>query len=173
MSSTPQPLPRSRDWPSRDLALWPSAVGFLQFVSDTAVNKLTGLDEAQARATPIPTSPVMSLLGLVKHLTAVQRQHVQRHIGGSDRPSLWRSDDHDFEFRIGADETIASVIAALDEELALSITTLQSIDPEQMVTAHDRPVRAGRLFVDVVQESARHLGHMDIIRELIDGDTGE
>ncbi len=137
------------------------------------MNKLDGLTEEQARATPLASSPSVSPLGLVKHLTAVQRQHIQRHIGGSDLPLLWRSDDTTFEFRIGPEETIASVIAAFDEEWARSRETLSRVDWDSTVTVYDSPTRVARLLVDVLQESARHVGHLDVVRELIDGATGE
>lgn len=165
--------PRDRPWPSHDADLAGSVVEFLQFIHTTCVNKLAGLDEAQARATPIPSSPAVSPLGLVKHLTAVQRQHIQRHIGGSDLPLLWRSNDTTFEFRVGDDETIASVVTAFDEEWERSRRTLDSVDWDSFIDVYHRPVRVARLLVDVLQESARHLGHLDVVRELIDGTTGE
>ncbi|WP_202817684.1 DinB family protein [Kribbella sp. ALI-6-A] len=164
---------RDRPWPAADATLRESVLGFLQAVHTTAVNKLDGLDEQQARATPLPTSPAMSPLGLVKHLTAVQREHVQRRIGGQELPSLWRSDDYDFEFRIGPDETIASVISAYDDEWARSQQTLATADWSAFVPGGDEPVRVERILTDVLQESARHLGHLDILRELIDGARGE
>src|SRR5689334_8739003 len=164
---------RDRPWPDDDLTLQQSVVGYFQFVHTTVVNKLDGLTEEQARATPLPASPVMNPLGLVKHLTAVQRQHIQRTIGGHDLPSLWRSDDHDYEFRIGSDETVAGVIAAYDAEWELSQQTLAAADWSAFVTGYHGPIRIGRFVADVLQESARHLGHLDILRELIDGGKGE
>ena len=165
--------PRSRPFPERSLPIGESIVEFLDFVRLTMVNKLAGLTEAQARTAPVPTSPALSPLGLVKHLTAVFRQHIQIHIGGEDLPSLWRADDHDVEFRIGDDETVASVVAAFDEEWTRSRATLARIDLDSSITAYGNPNTAGRLLVDVLQESARHLGHMDVVRELIDGSKGE
>jgi hypothetical protein len=164
---------RERPWPASTATLAESVVGFLQFVHTTAVNKLDGLDEDQARATPLATSPVMNPLGLIKHLTAVQRQHIQRTIGSQDLPSLWRSDDFDHEFRIRPDETIASVVAAYDAEWERTQQTLREADWSALVEGNNGPVRAERLLTDVLQESARHLGHLDILRELIDGAKGE
>ncbi|MFF1822560.1 DinB family protein [Kribbella sp. NPDC058245] len=164
---------RDRPWPDDDLTLQDSVIGYFQFVHTTVVNKLDGLTEEQARATPLPSSPVMNPLGLVKHLTAVQRQHIQRTIGGQDLPSLWRSDDHDYEFRIGPGETVAAVIAAYDAEWELSQQTLAKVDWTSFVDGYHGPVRVGRFVSDVLQESARHLGHLDIVRELIDGAKGE
>lgn len=165
--------PRPRDFPDRSLPLLPSVLAFLDFVNVTAVNKVAGLSEQQARSTPLPTSPVLSPLGLVKHLTAVQRQHLQIHIGGQDLPPLWDADDHDAEFRLDPDETIASVVAAFDAECERSRATLTGLDPEQSISTYGEPNTAGRLLVDVLQESARHLGQLDLVRELIDGDKGE
>lgn len=109
----------------------------------------------------------------MKHLTAVQREHIQRHIGDADLPSLWDADDHDHEFRLGPDDTIDAVVAAFDAEWARSRATLAHTDLDATITAYGAPVRAGRLLVDVLQESARHLGHMDVVREMIDGAKGE
>jgi hypothetical protein len=164
---------RERVWPDRTLSTPQSLVAFLDFVATTVVNKVAGLSEERARATPLPTSPAMSVLGLVKHLTAVQRQHVQLHIGGADLPLLWRADDHEYEFRLTPDDTVGSVGTAFDAECARTSATLAGLDLETPIVAYGEPNRAGRLLVDVLQESARHLGHLDILREMVDGSTGE
>lgn len=148
-------------------------VDFLDFVQTTTVNKLAGLTEEEARATPLSTSPAMSPLGVVKHVTAVMRQHIQVHIGGQDLPLLWRTDDHDFEFRLHDEDTIESVVASFDHECRLSKTTLATVAMDDEVVTYGETNRVGRVLVDVLQESARHLGHLDILRELIDGSTGE
>ncbi|MCP3973997.1 MAG: DUF664 domain-containing protein [bacterium] len=164
---------RPRPFPERGTSLEHSIGEFLEFVQTTSVNKLAGLTEAQAGATPLPTSPVMSPLGLVKHLTAVLRQHIQIHIGGHELPSLWRADDHDHEFRLTSSDSIESVVAAFDRECELSRATLSGVTMDAEITTYGEPNRVGRVLVDVLQESARHLGHMDILREMIDGSTGE
>jgi hypothetical protein len=65
------------------------------------------------------------------------------------------------------------VLAAFDAECARSRQTLAGLDPQRPITAYGRPTVAGRLLVDVLQECARHLGHLDLVRELIDGEKGE
>ncbi|MBK5333774.1 MAG: DUF664 domain-containing protein [Ilumatobacteraceae bacterium] len=65
------------------------------------------------------------------------------------------------------------MVAAFESEWSQSRTTLASLDLDSMIVADGEPVRAIRLVVDVLQESARHLGHIDILRELIDGVRGE
>lgn len=165
--------PRPRDFPPGGTTLPEAVVDFLGFVQTTTVNKLAGLSEEQARATPIPSSPLMSPLGLVKHMTAVLRQHIQIHIGGRDLPPLWCSDDRDHEFRLEPDDTIVAVVASFDEECRRSQTTLAASNMDAAIVTYGKPNRVGRLLIDVLQESARHLGHLDIMRELIDGSKGE
>ena len=164
---------RPRPWPDRDLELLPAVVDYFRFLHDTAVDKVAGLDEEQARATPIPTSPAISPLGLIQHLRAVYRQHLQIHLVGSDLPPLWFADDLDSEFRIAPDATVDSVVAAFDEEFSRASAAVAAADPAATIISYGEPVRVGRFLVDVQQEVARHVGHLDIVRELIDGAKGE
>lgn len=166
--------PRPRDFPARSLDLRASwAISSLKFVHTTAVNKLAGLTEAQARRTPLPTSPAMSPLGLVnKHLTAVLRQHVQIHIGGHDLPSLAPRRPRLRVPPRPARHDCRRAVAAFDDEWRSLSTLVASIwrarsSPTGIRTAPAACRRTRR------QESARHLGHLDILRELIDGSTGE
>jgi hypothetical protein len=169
---TADPL-RERPWPDGALGTEAAVLEFLEFLHTTAVNKLAGLREDQARHAPLPTSPSVSALGIVKHLTAVQRQHVQIHIGRADLPLLWSHDDTTAEFRIAPGETVAGVVAAFDTEWATSRDTLTAADWTLTTEAYGRPVVIGRLVVDVLQETARHVGQLDVLRELLDGSTGE
>lgn len=155
------------------MAVEASLVEFLRFLNTTAVNKIAGLTERQATARPISSSPDLSLAGLLKHLTAVQRQHIQIHLGGHDRQPLWNADDHGEEFRLLEGETVASIVAAFDAECETSYRTLGNLDLDTPIETWGVANTAGRLLVDVVQECARHVGHMDILRELVDGATGE
>jgi hypothetical protein len=164
---------RSRPIPDRGLPVDVAVVEFLGFVHTTAVNKVAGLSEEQARRAPLETSPAMSLLGLLKHMTAVLRQHIQCHIGESELPSLWRADDHDFEFRLTDGDTVARVVGAFDAEYERSVETLEGVAFDRLATTYGQPNTVGRVLVDVLQELARHLGQMDIVREVVDGTTGE
>ncbi len=65
------------------------------------------------------------------------------------------------------------MVAAFQSEWSQSRTTFASLDLDSMIVADGEPVRAIRLVVDVLQDSSRHLGHIDILRELIDGMRGE
>ncbi|WP_329047664.1 DinB family protein [Amycolatopsis sp. NBC_01488] len=144
---------------------------FLQFLRATAVNKLAGLPEGLAAATPLPTSPRLSALGVVKHLTAVERWWLSIEAGGADLPSLWAGSP-DPSWDLAADDTPVSVVAAYKAEWARSEKSVQRLGPD------DRTRRRGEFTVrwvvaHVVQETARHVGHLDLLRELADGEVGE
>lgn len=161
-----------RRWPGRlafdELRLH---LDFLQFLRATAVNKVAGLEAEQAVATPLPTSPRMSALGVVKHLTAVERWWLCIEAGGADLPSLWAGTP-DPSWDLTPDDTPASVVAAYRAEWARAEKALRGLGPD------DRTRRRAEFTVrwvvaHVVQETARHVGHLDLLRELADGEVGE
>ncbi|MFB9906938.1 DinB family protein [Allokutzneria oryzae] len=148
---------------------------FLGFLRATAVNKVLGLGAEQASATPWPTSPCMSLLGVVKHLTAVERFWLSYVGGGLDVPLLWDSEDHNAEFRLSPADTPEAVVAAYQEEWVRSAEALDGLSADDLalreVGGSERTVRW--LLAHVVQETARHVGHLDVLREFADGLVGE
>jgi len=135
------------------------------------VNKVAGLPAELAVATPLPTSPRMSALGGVKHLTAVERWWLCIEAGGADLPSLWAGTP-DPSWDLTPEDTPASVVAAYRAEWARVEKALRGLGPD------DRSRRRAEFTVrwvvaHVVQETARHVGHLDVLRELADGEVGE
>lgn len=161
-----------RRWPARLAGdEWRLQLDFLQFLRATAVNKLAGLPAPLASATPFPTSPRLSALGVVKHLTAVERWWLSIEAGGADLPSLWAGSP-DPSWDLTPADTPASVVAAYRAEWARAEKSLRGLGPD------DRTRRRGEFTVrwvvaHVVQETARHVGHLDLLRELADGKVGE
>ncbi|WP_432844756.1 DinB family protein [Amycolatopsis sp. CA-161197] len=144
---------------------------FLDFLRATAVNKVAGLSREQAAAAPLPSSPRMSALGVVKHLTAVERWWLSIEAGGADAPSLWAGSP-DPSWDLAGEDDPASVVAAYRAEWEQSAAALAGLTPG------DRTRRGGEFTVrwvlaHVVQETARHVGHLDALRELADGEVGE
>ncbi|MBE1471918.1 putative damage-inducible protein DinB [Kibdelosporangium phytohabitans] len=111
---------RERSWPEEDTGDELRLLSeFLTFPRLTAVNKAAGLDRSTAVATPWPTSPNMSILGVIQHLTAVERWWISKVGGGADLPTPWRDDNEpDTDFKIPPDATPAAVIAAYEAEWA-------------------------------------------------------
>lgn len=169
-SSVSEPVDRS--WPAR-IAEDEAGIqqDFLRFLRATAVNKVAGLTREQAAATPLPVSPRLSALGVLKHLTAVERWWLSIEAGGADLPSLWEGSP-DPSWNLTEDDDPRSVVEAYRGEWATSEKSLAGISPDE------RARRSGEftvrwVFAHVLQETARHVGHLDILRELADGTVGE
>ena len=142
---------------------------FLDFLRKTAVMKVDGLTRDQAAAAPVPTSPKLTALGVLKHLVAVERYWLCIAGAGLDLPSLWEGSP-DPSWDLTDDDTPESLIAAYREEWA-NAKALKKLAPDATAADGERTVRW--ILAHVAQETARHVGHLDLLRELADGQTGE
>jgi uncharacterized damage-inducible protein DinB len=160
----------TRTWPEK-LATDEGVLAweFLDFLRKTAVLKVDGLTREQAAAAPIATSPKLTALGLLKHLTAVERYWLCIAGAGLDLPSLWKGDP-DPSWNLEDGDTPASLIQAYREEWA-NAEALKKLDSDATAADGERTVRW--ILAHVAQETARHVGHLDLLRELADGQTGE
>ena len=147
---------------------------FLDYHRATLEWKCAGLSDAQLKLRAAPPSRV-SLLGLVRHLTEVERGWFQRRFSGRDVPRLWGPPraDADWEDLDGA--PAAEVFAAWRAEVARSREVVATAaDPEVRSRQSDGPTFHLRwMLVHLIEEYARHNGHADLVREAIDGATGE
>jgi uncharacterized damage-inducible protein DinB len=145
---------------------------FLEFERDTVLWKLSGLSEEQLRIRRTPSG--MSLLGLVKHLAYVERSWFQRRFLGRDVYIPWRGGDADGDFRIDDGETPASVLsfylAEIEESRRITSVT-ESLDA--LALDADPPRSLRWILIHMIEETARHAGHADLMREMVDGQTGE
>jgi uncharacterized damage-inducible protein DinB len=168
--------PLERSWPHTlardDLTVLKE---FLQFLRVTAVNKLADLDDARGRATPLPTSPVMSLMGVVKHLANVERFWISIVAGGRDLADPWEDTEPGDDFRLEPADTIESVAAAYRAEWLRSDEATAGLraDDETRTAAGGKRRTVRWVYAHVVQETARHVGHLDLLREMADGRVGE
>lgn len=148
---------------------------FLTFLRITAVNKIAGLTPEQAAAAPLETSPFTTLTGIIKHLTAAERSWFSIIAGGVDLPNLWDGPDPYIDFRVTEADTLTSVVKNYRAEWKLSQQAIEgmALDDETRVR-RDGKVRTIRwILTHLIQETARHVGHMDILREMADGERGE
>ncbi len=133
--------------------------------------KIDGLDEAQARTAVVPSGT--SMLGLVKHLVWVERGWFLRFIDGQELNYPWTDDDPDADFRIEDDETIASISQLYVDAVAEANAVIESADSLDITGERRGKERSLRwVLVHMIEETARHAGHADIIRESLDGVTG-
>lgn len=151
----------------------PMLEAFLDFQRDTLLWKLSGLNEAELRRIWTPSG--LSLLGLVKHLTWVERRWFQAVFAGLEVGAMWAPNDpsRGRDFRIEPDETAEAVIAQYRAtvERSRAITTAGSLD--DVARLPERPHTLRRILIHMIEETARHNGHADLMREFTDGATGE
>lgn len=150
-------------------------VGWLDFHRETLAIKVEGLAPEQLSVRPIANSAT-SLLGLVRHLTEIERTYFRRVFAGEELPDLPFGVDP-FGEEPGSD--FASAAAAAPSE-ALNAWRSEVDAARQVIDSAaslDDRVQSGlplRFWViKTLNEYARHNGHADIVRELIDGTTGE
>ena len=149
-------------------------VSFLDYFRETMCLFLEGLDEEQARIAPTPQAN--SLIGLVNHLAYVEHSWFHEILLGlePELPDIF-AEDEDADFKPPADQTIAQTIERYRAECARSneITAAAGLDD---VAKHPKGAKRGVtlrwILVHMIEETARHAGHLDLMREQIDGTTG-
>jgi uncharacterized damage-inducible protein DinB len=143
---------------------------YLDTYREVMVWKLDGVDDPDLRRPMVPSGT--SLLGLIKHLGHVERRWFQRAIAGRDI-ELPDFGDANPEWRIEPGESRDEVVAFYHREVEESRRILAEVtSPDQLVDVDGEPVSVRRILIHMVEETARHAGHADILRELIDGTTG-
>ena len=138
------------------------------------LEKLDGLGEEQLRRPMVPSGT--SLLGLVKHLTETEHGwFVIEYARLDEEPLFETEDDPEAGFKVGPDETSALIVARYLEicersrEILAGAASLGETVPNERWGSID----LRRIVIHMIEETARHNGHADILRELIDGVTGD
>ncbi len=134
--------------------------------------KLEGLTREEATR-PVVASGT-SLLGMVKHLAFVERWWFDDFFAGSDVEYPWTEEDPDADFRIEDDETIDDIIALYTNAIARSaeITADAQMDDLSVRDRNGERFALRWIVAHMIEETARHAGHADIVRELVDETTG-
>jgi uncharacterized damage-inducible protein DinB len=139
---------------------------------DVILWKLEGLDEEQARRPMTPTGT--SLLGVVKHLAWVEYGWFCETFGREMPPAPDFDADPDLDWRIEPDESAADIVAFYGRARTAADQVIDETDLDTLGTAwFGEQVSMRWVLIHMVEETARHAGHMDIIRELVDGATGD
>jgi uncharacterized damage-inducible protein DinB len=139
---------------------------------DVVLWKIEGLDDEQLRRPMTPSGT--SLLGIVKHLAAVDYSWFCSTFGRETEPMPFDEEDPEADLRITPDETTADIVEFYGRARAAANQAIDEIDLDELGTAwFGDPVSMRWVLIHMVEETARHAGHMDILRELIDGATGD
>jgi len=124
------------------------------------------LTEEQARRRLV--SSATTLLGLLKHVTWMQRVWFEECVGGTPLRELGLVQSPDESFRLSDDDTIATVTAAHREACATARTAIADLPLDAVVTGHPAGPRTLRwVYLQVLRELAHHCGHADILREQV------
>ncbi|MFJ8842385.1 DinB family protein [Streptomyces cyaneofuscatus] len=136
---------------------------------DAVLWKLAGLDDEQVRRPMTPTGT--NLLGLVKHLAAVEYGWFCSTFGRETEP--FRFDPATEDMAAGPDETTADILAFYARARVAADAAIRETDLETTGTSWDGRVVSMRwVLIHMLEDTVRHAGHMDIVRELIDGAVG-
>jgi uncharacterized damage-inducible protein DinB len=137
--------------------------------------KCEGLDAEQLATRSVPPSS-MSLLGLVRHLAAVEQSWFRRFIEGDDAERLYRSpEDRDLDFNgaVADDDVVAEAWATWHAEVAHAREVYAGVEDLGALVGPDQQNEVREIVVHMIEEYARHCGHVDLLRECIDGRTGQ
>jgi uncharacterized damage-inducible protein DinB len=144
---------------------------FLDYHRQTVIIKCAGLSEDELRR-PMVVSGT-SMLGIVKHLGYNERWWFQEVFAAQDAEFPWSEDDPDAEFRIDDHESAESIFEFYSNECDKSRAIVAEANLDD-IASHSKSARSLRwILLHMFEETSRHNGHLDILREMIDGVTGE
>ncbi len=171
--------------PEDDPRVTENAVGELATIRDylshyrlTLGMKCDGLTAEQLATRSVPPS-TMSLLGLIRHMARVEHNWFHRTLRGHpDEPRIfWSPDDNDLDFTgaVADTDVVAEAFTAWKAQIADADSWLdQAPDLDAMVTTPRGETAAVRdILIHMIEEYARHCGHADLLRECLDGRTGQ
>ncbi|KOU53423.1 DinB family protein [Streptomyces sp. WM6378] len=175
-SEVPPAETTERDEPALDAAERAMLDGWLEYHRRTLVWKCSGLTDEQLKQAAVPSS-TLTLLGLLRHLTEVERWWFTTVFGGE--PDAWvygTEEDPDGDFHFGPDDTYADALATWQREVATARSHAAKHDLDDLSVG---TARGGQhfglrwIYTHMIEEYARHNGHADLIREALDGSTGD
>jgi Protein of unknown function (DUF664) len=134
----------------------------LQYQRDSMVRKVTGVDEEAARRSPVPSGT--TLLWLVTHMAGAESLWVLQRFAGEPPPGNDRADP----------ATLSAAVTAYRDTWRRVDAAIAASDLEALSTTFDDAgvVNLRWVLAHLLEETARHAGHADVLRELIDGQTG-
>jgi uncharacterized damage-inducible protein DinB len=158
-------------YPSRAEVL----LGYLTYFRSVLEAKLDGMRDADLQRSHVPSG--WTPLELVKHLTYVERRWLVWGFEGRHVPDPW-GDERDGRWHVTPEETLDELMAALRAQAEQTREVVLRHDLDAVGEPGPRwegapPATLERVLLHLVQEYARHVGHLDVVRELWDGATGE
>jgi uncharacterized damage-inducible protein DinB len=153
---------------------WDQLDSWLTFYRETLLIKCDGLAEDQLKQRPIATSR-LSLLGLIRHMTKVERYWFENVFLANDVANFYSSpEDKDGDYNNLDELTLDDVVKNYHDAVAKSDECAAGHDLDELAkkSRGEKTVDLRWIYLHMIEEYARHCGHADIIRELVDGVTG-
>lgn len=144
----------------------------LDFLRSTVVHKVSGLTDEQAFSRPVPASE-LTPAGLVKHLAGTERFWFSIDFAAADIEWPWPDDDPHGNFRLEPGDTLAAIVADYQQECTRSSAVVRAARFDDLAKGQDMAFNLRYAVAHMIEETARHCGHLDILRESIDGQTGQ
>jgi uncharacterized damage-inducible protein DinB len=151
-------------------------VAFLDYFRAVFLRKVVDLDEDQVRERAAASA--MDLLGMTRHLADVERWWFRGVFTAEVDTAIYESDDDpDLDWHHGFDDTLADALHHWHREVERAreiVAATPDLDTVgQLVTERRGAISLRWIVVHMIEEYARHCGHADLIREVIDGTTGD
>jgi len=143
----------------------------LDFYRATVVNKVAGLTDAQAFTATVPPS-VLTPATVVRHLAGTERFWFSIDFAGLDVVWPWPDDDLHGNFRTEPGDTLATIVAGYVEECASSRRAIADADLDDPARGEGMDFTLRFAMLHMIEETARHCGHLDLLREATDGSVG-
>jgi hypothetical protein len=168
MADPTTPLPEAKAFGEDERSV---LLGYLTYHRTVLARKAEGVSDEEARRAASPPSS-LTLLGLIRHMTDVERWWFRRVLLAEDVPALFEDDE---EWILPADASIADALTAYWEEIAVIDAHLVGAGMDDRNLGEPEPGQHAlrRTIVHMIEEYARHCGHADLLREAIDGTTGD
>ncbi|WP_246081958.1 DUF664 domain-containing protein [Nocardioides litoris] len=170
----PDDDPRSALGPTRGERA--TVLGYLRAYRMTFEMKLDDLDAGQLTTRSVPPSG-LSLLGLLRHLAKVEHTWARRVVEGDRELAMLYRDpdgvDHDIDGAVADDAVVAEAWEAWRREVAHAEAAYAEVDLDRLCAHPDGDIEVRDVLVHLVEEYARHCGHADLLRECVDGRTGQ
>ncbi|MFC7921702.1 DinB family protein [Streptomyces cinereoruber] len=168
--TTPRVSPSTTSGEREALEQW------LDFHRATLARKCEGLDDAQLRTPSAPPSD-LNLLGLVRHMAEVERGWFRHILAGEKAPWIYSTkEDLDRDIHTVEGDTYEEAYATWQAEIAHARTLAATRGLDDLGAGEHRKGKKFNLrwiYLHMIEEYARHNGHADLLRERIDGATGD
>jgi uncharacterized damage-inducible protein DinB len=138
---------------------------------DAVLWKLEGLDDATLRRVMLPSGN--TLLGVVKHLATWEYAWICRSFAGSTEPLPLDGGDEEAEWRVEEHETTADILEFYERARVAADDVISRGDLDELgTTMFGDTVSLRWVVLHILEDTARHAGHVDVMRELVDGQVG-